>query len=399
MQRYSPDEDFAPEVAEYLTVIVQVFADAEDSKPLFGGCTLYSGSSCTIPSAYVPEAEDEWYLKVFDGEELVAEGPFVIAWSDATRFDAVDGITAEAVAPADWAERCEYCYLDGLASMIMLSIDREKVIAAQPEAQFFPTFTELVSVPQSEFVDDWKLDHFKYIYGRSGLQSLTDEYQGDTIQLPVTTYSNSDDLISYVVLYEEDYAPIGYYSSVHAMTTATLAENLTPTNLWQPLGGYGDGIDPDYSDGYVEPCTEGPEICSNAQLNDLTVEGYTLYRQEFGKDTELFEYDKGTLGYTIATDRTKGAHTVTVTVDAPAYSTVNYAVNASGLVIKTGMLAAGQQTIAIDVRPGVDYKLELYVTSGDSIYYKNYQLNLNYPRTLQEGFILEINKEKAAARE
>ncbi|WP_243864689.1 S-layer homology domain-containing protein [Paenibacillus castaneae] len=154
--------------------------------------------------------------------------------------------------------------------------------------------------------------------------------------------------------------------------------------------GNGGGEQPGEEPGEEEPettCTEGV-WCKDATLSGITVGELTLNQLDANYyTTGQTGFKSDVLGYSIVTDRTMSKTTVPVTVTASVYSNVGIWVEpSSGDNSNYYTLSDGSKQFDLEINPLEDIRIWIYVTSGDGIFHKYYQIQILYPRTIQEAF-------------
>lgn len=132
------------------------------------------------------------------------------------------------------------------------------------------------------------------------------------------------------------------------------------------------------------PCTEA----SCATLVDLKVGDFTMNRLT-GDYTNTGEtgFDPHTLGYSIVTDRNMTSVPVSVTVTQSAYTKATYSVWTGNYEDNIGG-NVGSEPFEINIHPMKDTRISIQVSNDSKSDVKRYDIYIQYPRTVQEGFKL-----------
>jgi|GEM_PF-2250839 len=145
-------------------------------------------------------------------------------------------------------------------------------------------------------------------------------------------------------------------------------------------GGNGGGTPP-------AVCTA---LCSSAFLSNLTFGDYTLTQRDETDSIVGEGFSKSVLAYTLDVSRDIEQQEVRLSVAAESewahvFVSVDYQNEASAIYA-----FKGKKDIQVKLKPLEDVHISIYVQSSDNIYEKNYKFDIRYPRTIQEGFKIDV---------
>ncbi|MCU6707731.1 S-layer homology domain-containing protein [Paenibacillus sp. J5C_2022] len=229
-------------------IVIQVF-DAELENLLFV-CERYY--ACKIPVAYQPADDFTWYIKVALDGEGIGTGEFHSTITSSERIEQNPGVTITPYTREELiAKKDQLCFCSPDIVIIngaLWTIDPEQVKQSLPDAIYVNMIQEEVSVKQSVYTTDAHNE----LWGPSRFILIDDPIWPPIISPIIVDgqYPNNQahDYIIYTVFYDEQMNVIGYYPQAVTFDESTVAEGYAPTNLWDPDGGFGDGIAPDYDD-------------------------------------------------------------------------------------------------------------------------------------------------------
>jgi hypothetical protein len=135
-------------------------------------------------------------------------------------------------------------------------------------------------------------------------------------------------------------------------------------------------------------CTGTAEECRDATLVNIEVPGFDLEQLDNSYyNTGVYGFDKNVLAYRIVTPANlQGPETLSMTVTKSVYSTASFILfDKMGKPLAYGSLNDTSTTKAFTFQPDEDYLMSILVKSGDGIAVKQYDVHLNYRRTIQEA--------------
>lgn len=159
----------------------------------------------------------------------------------------------------------------------------------------------------------------------------------------------------------------------------------------QGSGNGGGGSDNDGGDnGNVPPvCTAD---CDNASLSALSVSSsvyqFQLVQRDSGNQIIGTGFDSESFKYTVEVPENYSNSDATISVAAATYASVIYYIQYDNSAYEENILNKDQQSFTIHLKPHRDVAVHIYVSSGNGIGFKNYEIFFYYDRSLQEAFRL-----------
>ena len=153
-------------------------------------------------------------------------------------------------------------------------------------------------------------------------------------------------------------------------------------------GGNNGGNNGGGNNGGGNTCTLSPDDCRDATLKSLTVSDFTLNQLDANyMNTGGTGFAPSVFAYSIVTPREMAEPvTTTISVTQATYATASYSITGQGSTyIASGLLTEDAPSFQVTVRPLEDVHVYIHVTSKDGLSSKSYQIEIQYPRTIQEG--------------
>jgi Beta-propeller domains of methanol dehydrogenase type len=156
-------------------------------------------------------------------------------------------------------------------------------------------------------------------------------------------------------------------------------------------GGGGGGGGTGGGNGGGTPPAVCTALCSSAFLSKLTFGDYTLTQRDETDSIVGEGFSKSVLAYTLDVPRDIEQQEVRLSVAAESewahvFVSIDYQNEASAIYA-----FKGKKDIQVKLKPLEDVHISIYVQSSDNIYGKNYNFDIRYPRTIQEGFRVADN--------
>lgn len=131
--------------------------------------------------------------------------------------------------------------------------------------------------------------------------------------------------------------------------------------------------------------------CGNARLSTLSItssvyDQFQLVQRANDKSIAGAGFSSDVLYYSVDVPRNFTESDVQISVAAAAYAQVSYSVLQHNGARNSGFLQGGQNTFNVHLKSLEDAEVNIFVTSGDGISRKVYEVQFVYERNLQEAF-------------
>lgn len=377
-----------------------------DSDEILMSC---QGNYCDIPREMATNAAT-WYIRAYADDVLIAEGEYVHTFTVVEPLFIHSGITVEKYTRAQLddptEEICGWCGENETFSYgFKVFGDRE--VLRQTGASYVAFATEVVKVNQST-VPQWSAEllsaNHNYLHSLKFQPGQETSLYGSYGHRYFWENKEVHDQLLYTIFYDDELNVIGYYTQAIQFDVNTVGTGYTPTNLWKPGQGFGDGLGtvvvPPVNPPVNPPGT--PEICIGddcdyVRINSIQAGDYVLKKRLPFPSEFQTGFVNGYTEYLVTLPPGMvGQQTLPITfnfADDQFDITVKAINKKTGeIVSRTPEIIEGQAVFNLDVDANSSYRLLASIHDRTSKAYASYTIDVEAFGEIEDGLVLRRSK-------